>query len=408
MRTPQRLLRILLLAGLCQMAAACAMNPFDGDPNGPPPAPRMMSGAYGGESGDPYAGERSRPDPESEARPRREARLPQNDYGTSSIDERPLPPPVESAALEPLPPPVDAETRRAQRNDRREAPRDGARNEPADLPPPVERTERPSGERVLSTRKGRAETPDAKPQPPAEEARAPKPATATHRVRGGEELADIADTYDVREVEIIALNKLRPPYELKAGQELKIPVKAGARAAPPESGDYVVAGADVVVPSPKPSIAGRKTAATEEPGDAEPASVRPSPSSSSNLVFDWPVSGKVISGFGASGDGLYNEGINIAVPAGTPVRASAPGVVRYAGNELEGYGNLILIEHAGGFVTAYAHNQTLTVKRGQKVERGAVIARSGQTGNVKTPQLHFEIREGTKSVDPRKLLVAMN
>jgi len=94
--------------------------------------------------------------------------------------------------------------------------------------------------------------------------------------------------------------------------------------------------------------------------------------------------------------------------AGTPVRASASGTVRYAGNELRGYGNLVLIEHSGGYVTAYAHNEVLTVKRGQTVKRGEVVARSGQTGNVKTPQLHFEIRKGTQSLDPRKHLVAMN
>src|SRR5690606_2702127 len=102
------------------------------------------------------------------------------------------------------------------------------------------------------------------------------------------------------------------------------------------------------------------------------------------------------------------EGINIAVASGTPVRASADGTVRYAGNELRGYGNLVLIEHANGYITAYAHNQALTVARGDKVKRGQVVARAGQTGNVTSPQLHFEIRKGKESVDPRKYLVAMN
>ena len=406
MRTPQRLFRLILLAGVCQMVAACAMNPFDGDPNGPPPAPRMMSGAYGGEGGDPYVSDRRRAgdDVESET-PRREVTASRNDYGTSDIDQQPLPPPVESAALDPLPRPVDAETRRA----RQDEPRDEARYEPRDsrpLPPPAEPVNRPSGDRVLSTSKGRTPPSDPLPPPPVEEARAPKPATTIHRVLKGEELADVADTYDVREVEIIALNNLKPPYALKAGQELKIPLKAGAKAVSAKPGDMVVAGDGILVPSPKPNMGGSKTAKTGDAVSPAPASAKAA--GKSGLVFDWPVSGKVISGFGASSDGLYNEGINIAVPAGTPVRAAASGTVRYAGNELEGYGNLILIEHDGGYVTAYAHNQTLTVKRGQTIERGSVIARSGQTGNVKSPQLHFEIRQGTQSVDPRKLLVAMN
>jgi murein DD-endopeptidase MepM/ murein hydrolase activator NlpD len=126
--------------------------------------------------------------------------------------------------------------------------------------------------------------------------------------------------------------------------------------------------------------------------------------STGNGQFGWPVQGNVISKFGATADGLRNDGINIAAPAGSPVQAAADGVVAYAGNELRGFGNMVLIRHANGWVTAYAHNQSLTVKKGDQVKRGQTIARVGSTGNVQSPQLHFEIRKGTSAVDPTKYL----
>jgi murein DD-endopeptidase MepM/ murein hydrolase activator NlpD len=113
--------------------------------------------------------------------------------------------------------------------------------------------------------------------------------------------------------------------------------------------------------------------------------------------FRWPARGRVIAGFGANGG---NEGINIAVPEGTPVKATEAGTVTYAGSEVKGYGNLVLIRHDNGFISAYAHNGELSVKRGEKVKRGQVIATSGQTGNVTSPQLHFELRKGQAPVDP--------
>jgi murein DD-endopeptidase MepM/ murein hydrolase activator NlpD len=120
--------------------------------------------------------------------------------------------------------------------------------------------------------------------------------------------------------------------------------------------------------------------------------------------FRWPVRGRVIQAFGPKPNGLQNDGINLAVPEGTPVKASEDGVVAYAGNELKGYGNLVLVRHANGFVTAYAHASDILVKRGDSVKRGQVIAHSGQTGNVTSPQLHFEIRKGATPVDPAQYL----
>ena len=118
----------------------------------------------------------------------------------------------------------------------------------------------------------------------------------------------------------------------------------------------------------------------------------------------WPVRGKIISGFGPKANGLKNEGINIAVPEGTSIRAAADGVVAYSGNELKGYGNLVLIRHEDGYVTAYAHGSELFVKRGDTVKRGDVIAKAGQTGSVSSPQLHFEVRKGAVALDPMKFL----
>lgn len=121
--------------------------------------------------------------------------------------------------------------------------------------------------------------------------------------------------------------------------------------------------------------------------------------------FLWPVEGRVISPFGDNPNGGRNDGINISVPRGTPVHAADAGEVSYVGNELKGYGNLILIRHDNGFVTAYAHADGVHVKRGERVERGHVIATVGDTGNVSQPQLHFELRYGTEPVDPTPYLV---
>ena len=120
----------------------------------------------------------------------------------------------------------------------------------------------------------------------------------------------------------------------------------------------------------------------------------------SSLSFRWPAKGRVIAGFGPKTNGQPNDGINIALPEGTPVKAAEDGVVAYAGNELKGYGNLVLVRHSNGYVTAYAHAKELLVKRGDPIKRGQMIARSGQTGNVDAPQLHFEIRKGPAPIDP--------
>ena len=164
------------------------------------------------------------------------------------------------------------------------------------------------------------------------------------------------------------------------------------------------------VPGPEGKPADTKMAAAAPPPvAAAPAAAAavaaiPAPPPKSGRGFIWPVKGEVIAEFGTTGKGQHNDGINIKVPPGTPVVAADDGVVAYSGNELRGFGNLLLIKHSDGWMTAYAHNQALLVKRGETVKRGQKIAKSGDSGGVSEPQLHFEIRQGTRAVDPQGIL----
>jgi murein DD-endopeptidase MepM/ murein hydrolase activator NlpD len=135
--------------------------------------------------------------------------------------------------------------------------------------------------------------------------------------------------------------------------------------------------------------------------DPQPTASLPKTEVAATPEFRWPARGRIIHGFSG------NDGINIAVPEGTAVKAADDGVVAYAGNELKGYGNLVLIRHSNGFVSAYANNSALEVNRGEQVKRGQTIAKSGQTGNVATPQLHFELRKGSTPVDPTQYLAGL-
>lgn len=129
-------------------------------------------------------------------------------------------------------------------------------------------------------------------------------------------------------------------------------------------------------------------------------SVKPDLSPSARKSFIWPVQGEIISAFGPKSGGLHNDGVNIAAPAGSDVYASMDGTVIYVGDELKSYGNLVIIRHANGWMTAYAHNDHVNVKKGDMVHQGDVIATVGRTGNVSVPQVHFAIRQGKKPLDP--------
>jgi murein DD-endopeptidase MepM/ murein hydrolase activator NlpD len=132
--------------------------------------------------------------------------------------------------------------------------------------------------------------------------------------------------------------------------------------------------------------------------------VAPPEAAPAGPAFRWPARGRVINIYGARVNGATNDGIDLAVPEGTAVRSADDGVVAYAGNELKGYGNLVLVRHANGFVTAYANGSELMVKRNDQIHKGQVVMKSGQTGNAATPQLHFEIRRNSAPVDPMQFL----
>ncbi|ADZ70626.1 M23 family metallopeptidase [Polymorphum gilvum] len=160
-------------------------------------------------------------------------------------------------------------------------------------------------------------------------------------------------------------------------------------------------GATRTVPGVPAATASVEPAAAS--GPVQVAAVEPA-DAAGGPMFRWPVRGRIISDFGTKPGGTRNDGINLAVPEGTPVKAAGDGSVIYAGNELKGYGNLVLIRHSDGWVSAYAHNSELSVKRGDTVQRGQVVAKAGATGSVSQPQVHFELRQGNKPVDPLKYL----
>lgn len=216
------------------------------------------------------------------------------------------------------------------------------------------------------------------------------PRARVYEVRSGDTLFGIGRRYGLSASALARTNGLAPPYRLVVGQRL---VLAGAEALRP--GKETASERQATAPSAR-ALAGTGTGRTEKATLSPPAPA--------DGTFLWPVRGKVVSTFGPKPGGLYNDGVNIAAPAGTSVRAAASGVVAYVGNELRGYGNLLLIRHAGGWVTAYAHNEVLLVERGDPVRRGQVVGRVGRTGGVAEPQSHFEIRRGKRALDPFKYL----
>jgi murein DD-endopeptidase MepM/ murein hydrolase activator NlpD len=291
-----------------------------------------------------------------------------------------------------------------------------------------------------------------------------------YRAVAGDTVGRVAERFNVSTGSLIAANGLKPPYRLAPGQRLAIPgarasvydpdlaVTPPASSAPtvldgssssgsgtaaspswqnPATGGSIAieelapaAGGNAtsktasattptaqsdqsapaanetddvaIVPAPQPEAAVPQQAPSSEP---EQTAAIPDATAADGR-FAWPLLGKVVSRFGAKLGGQHNDGINIAAKAGTKVLAADGGVVAYAGNELRGFGNLLLVRHADGWITAYAHNEKLLVKKGDKVARGQPIALVGQTGNVDSPQLHFEIRRGSDPVDPLQHLAA--
>lgn len=221
----------------------------------------------------------------------------------------------------------------------------------------------------------------AQPAAPLQTVSAPR--EAAHIVRPGDTLYSISRATGAGVAEIAQANNLYPPYSISVGQTLRIP---GATSLPVQR-EAAAPATDVA------DIA--RTVSYEQPAPRKAS------------LFDWPVQGAIIGSYGLTPGGKRNDGVNIAAPIGTPVRAAADGEVVYRGSELDGYGNLILIKHEDGFVTAYAHSDAMLVKKGDRVRQGQVIAKVGQTGSAGEPQLHFEIRQNLKAVDPVALLGSM-
>jgi len=232
------------------------------------------------------------------------------------------------------------------------------------------------------------------------------PGAPTHTVQRGESLSVIAARYDVDTRELARTNNIRRMDRIYVGQELVLPWSNGVSA----PANHVTSVASNRPINNAPTTLARTERAAPAPRRVTPVAATTvsardlAPPPRSGQGFMWPVNGRIISEFGPKDEGQHNDGVNIAVPEGTPVRAADAGVVIYAGNEVPGYGNLVLIRHQNGYVTAYAHNSRLNVAQGHVVERGEIIALSGRTGRVTEPQVHFEVRRNTQAVNPAQFL----
>ncbi len=272
------------------------------------------------------------------------------------------------------------------------------------------------------------------------------PAPRKHVVASGDSLWSISHRYGAPVAALVRANGLKKPYTIHPGTTLRIPGRAerppedapramaaasGPARPPKKPPPALLASGTAPVPKPSPAALAKApppsrsgvaprpqpapvlaSASTPRPAAEKPAprtvakpppppvrtALKPLPPRAGRFLR--PVAGPVVTGFGPQPDGLHNDGINIAAPRGAAVHSVEVGRVAYAGNELPGYGNLLLIRHRGGWVSAYAHNDRLLVGRGDEVRRGQRIALVGSSGRVTTPQLHFELRRKGRAVDP--------
>jgi murein DD-endopeptidase MepM/ murein hydrolase activator NlpD len=268
------------------------------------------------------------------------------------------------------------------------------------------------------------------------------PGQRIHVVTRGETVYAISRQHGVDMASLARINGMGPPYTIYVGQRLRLPsggdapqvatlqgtiggqevsltrtVAAVSADRPPTSTVTTTplppeptADAAPSPPAPEQQVAslpppvdyGSGRPQTKPPAPASSGPVPPPPPSAGGFI--WPVEGRVTETFGAKPGGLHNDGLNIAAPRGAPVRAVDNGVVAYAGDSIRGFGQMLLVKHSNGLITAYAHNDALLVERGEIVNRGQVIARVGTSGGVPVPQLHFEVRKGTVAVDPARYL----
>ena len=282
---------------------------------------------------------------------------------------------------------TDAKPRHAAKNDDADRPRHSAKNDDEDVKPihkaKADDDEDKPRHKAKAKSDDDADSDDDKPKSKKthkDQAEADRP--AHEKVAKSDDDAKPAKALKkIAEAEAPKKDALKPPKDAPK-VEKAAPAPQVAKADPPKAGKK-----PEIDKTPTADIA----AAASTSADAEAGE------------FRWPARGRIIQGFKQGG----NDGINIALPEGTSVRAAEDGKVAYAGSALKGYGNLVLIRHSNGFVTAYANNGELNVKSGETVKRGQVIAKSGQTGDVSTPQLHFEVRKGQTPVDPTSHLAGL-
>lgn len=215
------------------------------------------------------------------------------------------------------------------------------------------------------------------------------PSARFHTVQKGESLSEISQRYNTKLSVIARSNDLASPYKLHVGQVLRIPEKY------------------TVMSSSRPPSSTKKASISKSQKSSAPMVSKPAPpitTSAGKGIFIWPVNGKIISGFGAKGSGIHNDGMNIAASRGRSVKAVADGRVAYVGEKLQGYGNLVIIKHGNDWLSAYAHLDSIKVKQGENIRRGATIGEVGSTGQVTSPQLHFALRHNREAVNPIQYL----
>lgn len=229
-----------------------------------------------------------------------------------------------------------------------------------------------------------------------------------HLVRSGESGIAIARAYGVEWSRIVEANGLTEPFVLRAGQRIVIPggAIASATGTPTSSAAERAAAfrldVDDILTGGEPALASNQAPAKPSPTPRRvlpPTAVVAAPTRLSS-GFAWPIDGRVVKRFGAGSSGERNDGIKIAAPIGTPVKATADGVVAYVGDGIAALGGLVIVKHGDGWTSVYGHASKLMVQRGQSVKRGQTLALSGQTGFADRPELHFELRRGRSPVDP--------
>lgn len=272
-----------------------------------------------------------------------------------------------------------------------------AASRPQGLEAPPSSSELPAPARTAAA----SEVPAAPPIPLRAAHPEPELLTVRHRVAPGETVFRIARAYGVTVEDLTAVNGIKDPRSLAAGQELLIPtVDSGedteephaepdVAPAPERGGAPVAVGRGDLPPRPR---------ASGQPTDSRGRARASRPEPATKGMLDWPLRGVLYGRFGKKGREPH-DGIDLAAPAGTPVKTGQEGTVLYAG-EQKGYGLIVIVQHPNGLITLYAHNRDLRVKTGQAVRRSQVIATVGESGRTSGPHLHFEVRVDGKPVDP--------